>query len=243
MKLTKIRLIEIELYSQCNRQCDFCPNAYLDRYTENIYMDDKVFIKVIDELVTAKYKGYISFSRYNEPFMHPEALRKAVDYIKEHLPAAKLISNTNGDYDNTAFRKDIEITEMDYDNNKVSSVSEDKRYRIMTLKDINNRGGSIISGGLPTFRDFPCLEPTYFVGIDYEGSVVPCCNFRHDVASHKDYILGNIIDDKLITILNSKKATKFRKDVKDMKFPPACKFCSKKEGRYTRKHPGITDVL
>jgi len=237
MKLDEIRLVELELYSQCNRQCKFCPNIFIDRHSTNKEMTDELFAKVIDELVDAEYKGHISFSRYNEPFMHPEILRKRVDYIKNKLPNVKMVTNTNGDYDTSDFKDDIEITEMDYDNNKTSYISEDKRYRVMTLKDINNRGGALDFRNKP--RTIPCLEPTYFIGIDYEGSVVPCCNFRHDVEEHKKYILGNVSKNTLDEIINSKRAIEFREFTSRAIFPPPCRFCTKTEGRYTRDCPGI----
>jgi len=202
-------------------------------------MSDEVFTKVIDELVDAEYKGHISFSRYNEPFMHPEILRKRVDYIKQKLPRAKLVTNTNGDYDNSDFRDDIEITEMDYDGNKDLYISSDKRYRVMRLGPINNRGGALKLKKVA--RTKPCMEPTYFVGVDYEGSIVPCCNFRHDVESHKNHVLGNVKDSKLEEILNSDKATKFRNYTAEGVFPEACRYCTKGEGRYTRNNPGIGD--
>lgn len=237
MKLNSIRMVEIELYSQCNRQCKFCPNSYINRHSKNKEMSDKMFTKVIDELVEAEYKGYISFSRYNEPFMHPEILRKRVDYIKNVLPKAKLISNTNGDYNTNDFRDDIEITEMDYDGNKETYISDDKKYRVMRLGPINNRGGALKLKQVR--RNFPCYEPEYFIGIDYTGDIVPCCNIRHDVEKQKQYTLGNIKNNTLEEILNSEKAVKFRKDVKECNFPTVCKYCTKTEGRYTRKVGGI----
>jgi len=244
MKLNEIRLVEIELYSQCNRQCEFCPNSYIDRHSCNNEMTDEIFMKVIDELVEADYKGHISFSRYNEPFMHPEILRKRVDYIKQRLPDAKLVTNTNGDYDTNDFRNDIEITEMDYDGNKecytkfMNGLTDEKSYRVMRLGPINNRGEAL-DLQKQVNRTKPCLEPTYFIGIDYEGSVVPCCNFRHDIESHKPYVFGNIKESKLEEILNSERATKFRKDTKEANFPDVCKTCTKEEGRYTRDCPRI----
>lgn len=218
MKLNNIRLIEIELFSQCNRQCKFCPNSFIDRHSTNIEMNDEVFEKVIDELVEIKYKKYISFSRYNEPFMHIKILRKRVDYIKQKLPDAKLVSNTNSDYDTTTFEKDIDITHMDYS-------------KPLTFK-INNRGGSL-KGDFP-LRTLPCLEPTYFIGIDYTGDIVPCCNIRHDIELHKNYILGNVKNNTLYDILNTRKAKSIRSSVKHKLFTDVCKYCTKGEGRYTK---------
>ena len=66
-----------------------------------------------------------------------------------------------------------------------------------------------------------------------------CCNIRHDIESHKPYILGNIKYNSLEDILNSENATKFREDVKNMNLPDVCKTCTKGPGRYARDKPGI----
>jgi radical SAM protein with 4Fe4S-binding SPASM domain len=108
----------------------------------------------------------------------------------------------------------------------------------MRLGKINNRAGALdIQGNF--VRDMPCFEPTYFVGIDYTGDVVPCCNIRHDVDNHKPFVLGNLKQESLISVLSSKKAVKFRKDVSNMIFPDVCKGCSKLPGRYTSEDPDI----
>ena len=52
-----------------------------------------------------------------------------------------------------------------------------------------NRGGS-----LPIeepIRDYPCTEPLYFIGVNYDGTISPCCNIRNDIGSHKSFILSN----------------------------------------------------
>ena len=33
-----VRMVEIEVFSYCNRRCWFCPNATIDRISKNIYM-------------------------------------------------------------------------------------------------------------------------------------------------------------------------------------------------------------
>lgn len=242
MKLDDIRLVELELHAKCNRKCKWCPNSYIDRASNNKIMTDDIFYVIIEELRDNNYKGHISFSRYNEPFLLPSLLRKRVNYIKRALPDCKLVTNTNGDYDTSSFRDDIEITEMDYDGNKElytkHMLGDTPSYRVMRLGPINNRGEAL-DLQKQVKRTKPCMEPTYFVGIDYDGSVMPCCNFRHDITSQKEYILGNVKESALEEIINSDKATKLREDTKNMNFPEACKTCTKGEGRYTRDCPGI----
>jgi len=187
--MDKIRLVEIELTSQCNRQCSFCPNSYIDRHSQNENMNKHVFENLIKELSTFNYSNFISFSRYNEPFMHRDVLEKSIKYIREKLPFATLVCNTNGDFDYDGIDID-QLTVMDYDNNMDEFVDEHGTFRIMKLKKINNRAGAL--NIKQKERNFPCYEPQFFVGVDFNGSVVPCCNIRSDIKKHKRFILGNL---------------------------------------------------
>ena len=242
--LNQIRLVEIELFSFCNRTCSFCPNSFIDRHTDNHLLDIHSFKKVIQELGEVNYSNYIAFSRYNEPLSHRAILEDRIKYIRKVLPEAKLEMNTNGDYD----WKDIDVDEltiMDYDYKMEEeelgiffNETNPKSVRKMRLGKINNRAGSLAIMEKYT-RDFPCYEPNYFIGIDYTGDVVPCCNIRSDINNHKPYILGNIKANTLEDILNSKFATKFRRDVNTLNFPDVCKSCSKEPGRYTSAIPNI----
>jgi len=237
--LDKIRLIEIELTSQCNRTCEFCPNSYIDRHSENIKLNKHIFENLIQELAKHNYSNFISFSRYNEPFMHKGILNKRIKYIRQHLKNVTLVTNTNGDFDISNVDID-QITEMDYEHNKQCFISEDKSYRVMRLGVINNRAGAL--NIKQKERDFPCYEPTYFVGIDFNGDVMPCCNLRHDIKKHKPFILGNLGRNSLEEILNSNKAIEFREAATSgnpLYLPEPCKECLKTEGRYTREVGGI----
>ena len=242
--IEQIRLIEIELFSYCNRTCSFCPNSFIDRKSTNKIMDIDIFESLINELSELNYSNYISFSRYNEPLSHRDILEDRIKYIRKILPKVTIVANTNGDYSWENIDID-ELTVMDYDNNKnrenlgtFFNKANPKIVRKMKLGKINNRAGALdIKGNF--VRNVPCYEPKYFVGIDYTGDVVPCCNIRHDVSIHKPYILGNLNDISLSNILMSIKANKFREDVSNKIFPKICKGCSKMPGRYTADKPSI----
>ena len=242
--LSQLRLVEIELFSFCNRTCSFCPNHYVDRLSDNKVLDINIFKSLIQELKTSNYKGVISFSRYCEPFAFRDILESRIMYIRKHLPDVKLVSNTNGDYDWEGIDLD-ELTIMDYDIKLpkedlgvYNRTSKPFIVRKMRLGKINNRGGAL-KIRKKFIRDFPCYEPTYFVGVDYNGSVNPCCNIRSDVDLHKNYVLGNLHSNSLKEILNFKAAIEFRDNVKSCKFDNVCLSCSKKAGRYTSDIPDI----
>lgn len=245
--LSQIRLLELELFSFCNRTCNFCPNHFVDRLSDNKILDIKVFKNLIYELKSNNYSGVISFSRYCEPFAFRNILEDRIKYIRKEIPGIKLVCNTNGDYDWEGIDID-ELTIMDYDmkltKNELGTFKRDKKpylVRKMRLGKINNRAG-LLDIRKRFVRDFACYEPSYFVGIDFNGSVNPCCNIRSDVSAHKPYVLGNLHSSSLQDILTSTHATSFRDKVKSCDFDNVCLSCSKKPGRYTDSSPDISNT-
>lgn len=242
--LEQIRLLEIELFSFCNRTCTFCPNSYIDRISENKILPVKVFESVIQELKGFQYSGHISLSRYCEPLAHRAILDSRISYIREHLPKVTIVANTNGDYDYEGVDID-ELTIMDYDikldKSELGTLTRSTRpfkVRKMRLGKINNRAGAL-NLRKEYVRDYPCFEPKYFVGIDYNGMVVPCCNIRSDIKSHKEVVLGDLSKSSLRSIFESKIANTFRSNVSQAIFSEICLSCSKGPGRYTTTDPNI----
>jgi len=92
-----VEMVEIEVFSYCNRKCWFCPNVDYDRRGANVIMESSLYDKVLKELSEIDYKGKIFYSRYNEPF----ADRMILDRLRQArttLPKARLCTFTNGDY-------------------------------------------------------------------------------------------------------------------------------------------------
>lgn len=105
-----------------------------------------------------------------------------------------------------------------------------------------SRGNSISYKIEKKERTTPCMEPSAFLGIDFNGNVMPCCEVRSDNPKHKSMILGNVNHQTIEEIWNSPKALGLRKVMADgdtSKYPDVCKYCQKCEGRYTRDKPGI----
>lgn len=92
-----VEMVEIEVFSYCNRRCWFCPNSILDRHSANTNMDEQVYLKILKELHAIDYDGKISYSRYNEP-LSDRIILKRIRQASELLPKAVLHTNTNGDY-------------------------------------------------------------------------------------------------------------------------------------------------
>lgn len=97
MRNIRQMMVEIEVFSFCNRTCWFCPNSFIDRKSTNNYMPEDVYIKLLRELDSFGYHGLISYSRYNEPFAD-DVIFTRVKQAKEIVPDARLHTNTNGDY-------------------------------------------------------------------------------------------------------------------------------------------------
>jgi hypothetical protein len=92
-----VRWIEIETSSQCNRRCAYCPNSKFDRISNNDFLDMAVYEKMIGELTEIDYDGDLKFVGNNEFFMHSDN-RRYVEYARAHLPRARMILFSNGDY-------------------------------------------------------------------------------------------------------------------------------------------------
>ena len=250
----KIRLVEIEIFSYCNRRCWFCPNSFIDRNSENILMDENVYLKMLNDLKSINFSGMISWSRYNEPLSHREVFLTRLKQTKELLTNATLHTNTNGDYLTKDYLDDIydaglrslniqcylkEDEEFNTENikQKIENMAHKlelkyfvtcdtfHRYEVefeykvrMNLKmyardfrvDGNNRGGSlkIIESKI---RNAPCFLPCTDIYIDYNGKVMPCCNFRSDIKEHQKFILGDVNANSILNIFNNKKAQNLRK--------------------------------
>lgn len=92
-------------------------------------------------------------------------------------------------------------------------VPMDKMHVSLYIADIAlqwvDRGGTI-GGYSNRTRVSPCEGPFNGMFIDWTGDVLPCCNLRGDIESHKPYILGNVKDLSLQKIFYSEVANKLR---------------------------------
>lgn len=268
--IDNLKIIEIELFSFCNRRCSWCPNGSLiDRHTENNFLDIDVLKKLLQELVDYEYGGVFSFSRYNEPFSYFEQFQEYLKIIREYFPYAKFVSNTNGDYLN---KEKInlslidEISVMDYDCKgqewcykqlldwEVTNIIQYDNYYVGSLNEkqilyywdwpksgiISDRGGNLKNYSITERKD-PCFEPFHFIGVNYDGTVSPCCNIRNDSLAQKEYVFGDLNNNTLQQILLSNKAKDFKfkiiHGIYDKNMP--CFYCNNSGGRYSKSTGSI----
>jgi MoaA/NifB/PqqE/SkfB family radical SAM enzyme len=101
-----VRMVEIEVFSYCNRACWFCPNSVVDRRSTTEYMPEQLYLRVLEQLAEADYHGMISYSRYNEPLADRIILRR-IEQARTLVPEATLHTNTNGDYLTPGYLDDL----------------------------------------------------------------------------------------------------------------------------------------
>lgn len=88
-----------------------------------------------------------------------------------------------------------------------------------------DRGGSVQDRAFQ-LRDVPCHAPHFEINIDYDGSMMPCCNLQSEVAAHKDFVLGNLNKTDLLDLFFSTKSEDFKARTGDVSsLPPVCRTC------------------
>ena len=89
--------VELENHSYCNRVCWFCPNAFLDRRSQSVFMTRAIFEKIISNLAEIDYSEQLEWSGYAEHFAEPSFLPRVAE-ARKVLPKARMIVFSNGDY-------------------------------------------------------------------------------------------------------------------------------------------------
>lgn len=245
--------VEIEIFSFCNRKCWFCPNSIIDRNSNNIYLKEELYIKVLEELKKFNKIGFITYSRYNEP-LADKIILKRIEQARNILPDVWLTFNTNGDYltkeylDLLAiaglnhiqiqcylsqketfdiknivkpkminFLKKLDLKFEESINNervyelKINYDKIDVRYQCRNFFEYGYNRGDTVKNIKPYNRIEPCYTPSNSIYIDYNGNVMPCCNFRSDIEKHEKFIMGNIANNTIQEIRANKKFTNFMK--------------------------------
>lgn len=232
--------INIEINTNCNRRCTYCPNSISDRgmSKNSRHMDPAIYNKLIDELAQINYRGRISPHLFGEPLLHPE-LAKLITYTRTKLPKATLMIFTNGDL--LSIDKFNELLSLGIDKFVISehdrslsrqlkslySYVDDlpekkrkiKRYNIVPETRLSNRGGLVSPSQLNTIPR--CAFHHNPVAIDYNGNVILCCN---DFFSTMKF--GNIRNERFLDIWFDKRFQKIRKELRKKRYKlPICQKC------------------
>jgi hypothetical protein len=282
-----VELVEVETTSYCNRTCSFCPNSFLDRHTVR-FMPEECWSAILDGLREANYKGTFVWSRYAEPLSE----RRIIDRIKqvrEAAPASRICVNSNGDYLDVGYLKELEESGLDrlwidvyipdeeiytaevakkhhdkflnrigrscsvtatapeytckIESQAMEITSHVRNLAVMMGKDMSDRGG-LVELARRTVRDAPCYAPFKHLVIDWDGSIVICCQLRSDSPSHQAGVVGKIGADGVGLVDAYVRLAKWRSLLRSYgsKKGP-CATCNVSEYKATRVVRKISDFL
>jgi len=232
--------INIEINTDCNRACKYCPNSNHSRSKKENrkLMDEHIFKKIINELSDLRWSGRISPQFYGEPLLD-KRIFSLMGYAHLKLPKARLLLISNGDYLDIKTYKKLKdsgvskflITQhgktvspamrellkyLKQNSKEMDSVSYSKRDDSIPMY---NRGGLVN----PKIVDYypRCRLSKNPVVIDYDGNVILCCNDYHSSIK-----FGNVRNKTLLEIWNCFEYRNIRRELqKGIYSLPICKKC------------------
>lgn len=90
----KIRHVQIQTVSWCNRSCSFCPSGKFD--VPRSFMSREAFERILDHLAAIRFRGRLSPYCMNEPLLD-RRLPELVARARMRLPRVRMLLQTNGD--------------------------------------------------------------------------------------------------------------------------------------------------
>lgn len=226
MKTDTLKVVEIEINSNCNMSCSYCPNNISVR-KEMGDMRSDIFDKILRDLQELKFAGVISFHFYNEPLLGKN-LEIFIAKLKSSLPQSILQIYTNGTLLTlTKFRHLInlgvdafKVTKHFDQNDKYEfdktfnalTVNERKRVIYLSYRDLDltNRAGILehIENKIP--ESTPCFLPSVMAVITLNGNVLPCYEDFNQTLE-----MGNIMGSSLKEIWYGEKFQLFRDTLRE----------------------------
>jgi hypothetical protein len=100
----------------------------------------------------------------------------------------RLIKRINRSYKVTATTPELSST---IESRKLKITAHARNLAVMKAMDLSDRGG-LVQIARETVRDAPCYAPYKHLVIDWDGSVVGCCQLRSDSPSHQKAVVGRI---------------------------------------------------
>jgi len=243
------KAVEIEINHACNMACSYCPNSVEKRVEKGVMPLEQV-AHIFKELAAIGFSGRVSPHFYNEPLVHPK-FKEIVKLSKEILPKSPFVVHSNGSLlDKEKLRELIKvgvdkfiITEheegqknFNHFQNIMNDLGEEDLSKVVFQKysDISlfNRGGVIPEvGDTVNTNLLPCEIPANILTITVKGNVLPCFeDFRQEL------VMGNIFEQKLLSIWENEKYSQFRKDLKyglRHKYD-ICKSCNRTEVLFSK---------
>ncbi len=211
-------VLEIDLHSNCNRDCNFCPR-YLDRSGVRKDKNGKRVIKqmptdkvyaIIDEACDMGYKGKIKFHRLSEALLD----RRYLQFVKyAHGKGFQVWENTNGDvlkrnaklceeldglivdlviglYDYKTYKE--KLAQMEFWKNTFKNTLLKFSTPLETPQIRQSSEVYLKRRKDPRIIDEPCVHMLTGLRIRYDGNVSFCC--QDDLCA---FNLGNVFEQSL----------------------------------------------
>jgi hypothetical protein len=117
---------------------------------------------------------------------------------------------------------------------KMEIVTHVRNVAAMRMMDLSDRGG-LIQIARQTQRVSPCYAPYKHLVIDWDGSIIICCQLRSDSPSHQEGVIGKISDQGLSLVTAYAQLAGWRKGLRDYgKKQGLCATCNVSEYDDTR---------
>jgi cyclic pyranopterin phosphate synthase len=229
--------VAVELSSQCNRKCWYCPNK-LGTYPKGQDMSDEIFTKILADLRAINWRGGFCFHYMNEPLMREDIVER-VAQVRKDLPKAMPLVISNGDYLTEdlmerlikagMFRATVTRHPPFSPNWDVRMAKIEARWpnyiRLHSLYEVYNSGGLITE--LDQLEPVKIVKPSCIstlcsLPIRYDGNVtVCCCDYYREVS------MGNVLDYSVWEIWSNPQFVEVRRRLRggDRMFK-MCRGCS-----------------
>lgn len=234
--------IKIQTNNICTRRCPYCYFGQANLKREDVWLDEKVVYRLIDELKAMDFKGRVGLFETNEPLTDPRIFG-FIRYAKKQLPNAFHMLITNGDLLKQRVLLRLFKSGLDkliisiYSDAILKRVDNLKKNNLKTFKQVetlnfidgklfDNRGGNIkhkyastpvnpIQAACERVHKILYVKPT--------GKVVTCISDFYEVN-----VVGDTKRSTLPDIWFGKKFKEVRRnlDNKNRQFSPLCQKCN-----------------
>jgi hypothetical protein len=126
---------------------------------------------------------------------------------------------------------------------KMEIVAHVRNVAALKVMGLSDRGG-LIQIARQTVRQSPCYVPYKHLVIDWDGSVVICCQLRSDSPAHRAGVIGKISTDELSLLEAYIRLAGWRRSLRGYgpKKGP-CATCNVSEYSATRLTRGLSHIL
>lgn len=172
------------------------PNALLHTNTNGDYLDQEYLHELYDAgMRSLNIQIYL---KNHERYDHDKILRRGEQTLRRlKLPYVLTVDQPGVWYEMSISFKDMKIR-LYGRNFEVNGTSRGDQVDIK--RDY--------------VRTLPCNIPFWNIYIDYNGKMVPCCNYRSDIAAHEEYVLNDLNQQSSIFLTyTSEAAAKFRRSL------------------------------